>query len=374
MIYRSASKSLAILLVLSASACAANKQIRVNSTPPGAEVSVDGRHFGKTPLTLTTNDIMPDRVTDGRPSTQAVLTVTKPGYEEYTLILREFGLPDEINAQLKGVGIAENLENYLDQNPPLLSATVASTAPPAIQTSQDLDADSERLYRSGHLLVAYSGFSAEGIALESVKTQAQALGAAVVLVQSKFAGLETELRAVTTRTSGGVATSVASGSVTATQQGSTSTQALGSGGHASASGMYSGTGSAYYTGSGFTILPSRATTEFVPFSKRQYDNQITYWRKRRPNALGVYCDYLPESLRRELQRNTGAYVIGLEEAGPAFMANVLVGDVIVAVDSAPVNIPSDIQLAAESARGRSAEIEVLRAGQIVKLSATIHER
>jgi hypothetical protein len=89
-----------VVLVLGAG-CAANKAIQIRSAPSGATVFVDGKQVGLTPLVLTTNDLMPRRAFDAKPSTQAMLVIEKPGYSSYQLLLHEFSLPDEVNAELQ---------------------------------------------------------------------------------------------------------------------------------------------------------------------------------------------------------------------------------------------------------------------------------
>jgi hypothetical protein len=362
---------LLVLVAMLTTGCAMNKHVKIVSNPPGAEVFSEGRRLGKTPLTIRAEEIMPNWNWDGRIPTRAIVTMTKPGYDEYRQEVNEFSIPDEISSNLVPIRLTEHIENYLDQNPNLQAATVETTESPVIQTSQDLDADSAALYGRGYLLVAYSGFSAEGVALESVKEQARRIGAAIVLIQSKFAGVETELRAVTTHSSGGIASSFASGNLTATQSGTVNATAFVPGGVVMGSGAYSGTGSAYFSGTGFTIIPGRSRTEFVPFAKRQYDNQITFWRKRRANALGAYCDYVPEEMRQKLQRNTGAYVVALEPGFAAFVANIMVGDIIVAVDGTPVNTPADLEPVSTQCRGRSVKVKLIRNGLPVEILASI---
>ena len=82
-------------------ACASNKPIQIRSTPSGAGVFVDGKPVGVTPLVLTTDDLMPRRAFDGKPSTHAMLVIEVPGYSSYQLVLREFALPNEVNAELR---------------------------------------------------------------------------------------------------------------------------------------------------------------------------------------------------------------------------------------------------------------------------------
>ncbi len=54
------------------------------------------------------------------------------------------------------IGVTENFENYLDQNPALQKPTIEASDPPGVQTSQDLDGDSAKLLGNGYLLVACS--------------------------------------------------------------------------------------------------------------------------------------------------------------------------------------------------------------------------
>jgi hypothetical protein len=360
---------LIMLLAISPTGCVMNKHVRVTSNPPGAEVYSEGRRIGKTPLTIRAEELMPNWNWDGKIPTRATVTMTKPGYDEYRLEVTEFSVPDEISSNLVPIGVSENFENYLEQNPTLQITTVEATDQPMIQTSQNLDADSANLYSKGYLLVAYSGFSAEGVALESVKEQARKIGAAVVLMQSKFTGVETEYRPVTTHTSGGIASGFSSGSLSTSQSGTAVATGYGPGGVSSGTGIYSGFGSAYFSGSGFTVIPGRSQTEFVPFAKRNYDNQITFWRKRKPNTLGAYCDYVPEEMRQKLQRNTGAFVVAVENASPAFVANILIGDVIVAVGGISVDTPADIESLSTQDRGRPVKVKLIRNGQPLETSA-----
>lgn len=92
---------LVLAVVLAASGCASNKAIQIRSTPSGATVFVDGKQVGVTPVVLTTNDLMPRRAFDGKPSTQAMLVIEKAGHSSYQLLLKEFALPDRVDAELQ---------------------------------------------------------------------------------------------------------------------------------------------------------------------------------------------------------------------------------------------------------------------------------
>ncbi|TFH30309.1 MAG: PEGA domain-containing protein, partial [Myxococcales bacterium] len=168
-----------------AAGCALNKQIRVDSTPPAADVFIDGRRVGRTPIVVETNDLMPNRNFDGKIATRSVITVSKPGYDAYRLVVGEFSVPSRISARLVAVEIDESFENYLDRNPALREATVECADPPIMQTSRDLDAESVALYSKGYLLVAYSGYSAEGVAVDAIRRRAEKLGASRVATSNR---------------------------------------------------------------------------------------------------------------------------------------------------------------------------------------------
>lgn len=351
-----------------------NKHVKVASNPPGADVYSEGRRLGKTPVTIRAEELMPNWNWDGKIPTRATVIMTKPGYDDFRQEVTEFSIPDEINANLVPIGLIEHIENYLDQNPALQEATIEAMDSPVVQTSQDLDADSAILYGRGYLMVAYSGFPAEGVALESVKDLAKRVGAAVVLIQSKLSGVVTDFRPVTSHTSGGIASDFSSGRLITKQSGTANASALVPSGAVVGSGTYSSTERAYFSGTGFTLVPGHSQTTFVPFAKREYDNQITFWRKRKTNAIGVYCDYVPEQIRQQLQRNTGAFVVALEDDSPAFFANILIGDIIASVNDIPVNTPADLSPVLSECCGSTAKIEIIRNGHSLEISAIIPTR
>lgn len=324
------------ILVISALSAKA-KDVVIQSTPPGATVSVDGRVLGKTPLKTTKKDIMPNWFNDGA-ITSVTMMFELPLYESQSRKLSEFGVPKLIEVSLTKRALEEQFENYLSEVPTLDSQTIAANEARVVQ-SQDLDRDGAALYRKGYVLVGYLGVTAEAAPMDLIRDRAADLGAWVVQVSTKDAGVKSEVREVTTRTSGTVASSVGFGSVS------------------------SSTGqSAFGTANAISFVPGRTSTQFVPFEQRQYQVQAAFWRKRKPNDLGAYAELIPADLRQGLKRNTGAYVVALEDESPAFFANLLVGDVVVGVNGNSVSTPADLQNELSSS-GAELKLTVLRDGE-----------
>ena len=91
-------------------------------------------------------------------------------------------------------------------------------------------------------------------------------------------------------------------------------------------------------------------------------------------GLGMQPVPLPEPLRRQLSltRETGLIVVTVEPDGPAARAGVLLGDVLVALDGAPVSDLDDVQARLGSDRiGVAVPAVLVRAGARTELSITV---
>ncbi len=348
-------------LITVVASCALNKDIRVTSEPEGALVFIDGRKVGATPITIETDDLMPNRAMDGRVSARSVVTMEKEGYDDYRLVLREWSLPSEIHAVLPPTSIAPSFEDYSLRVPGLMARTLSPNGEPDVVTTNDLDAESERLVGSGYVMIGYVGSSGEGVAVEEVRALARKHDAVLALVQSHYVGTQSEVRAVTSHTSGAVVSNFGSAVGSGTYVGNASATTSGGGSTYQTTGTYAGRSSAAVSASGLTIVPGTSRTEFVPFARRHFDTQVTLWRKRKPSLTGAYTDPIPPSLRGMLQRNTGALVVAVEDNSPAFLANVVPGDLIVAFAGEEVIGPEDLESAAARAAGPT-RAEIIRNG------------
>jgi len=86
---------------------------------------------------------------------------------------------------------------------------------------------------------------------------------------------------------------------------------------------------------------------------------------------------LPEGLRQVLKLGSdfGLVIVNVEPDGPADRAGVLLGDILVALDGAPVSEPADVLAALGPDRvGRPIAARLLRAGQPTEVTITVGSR
>ena len=83
---------------------------------------------------------------------------------------------------------------------------------------------------------------------------------------------------------------------------------------------------------------------------------------------------LSAAIAQELDQETGLLVTFVEVGGPADKAGVLLGDVIVAFDGAPVRHIDDLFGALAETAGSKATVRVLRGGKLSDVAVTVGER
>lgn len=213
-------------------------------------------------------------------------------------------------------------------------------------TTQYVSADTEQIgaavddYRKhGYRLLGYSSFEAGNDDYSaSLKSKAKEVGADVVILSSKFAKTVSGTMPLVQFHPGQMSTTHAQGTVNAS--------AYGRGGSAYATGNYSGTST--------TTTPWSTSVNYVPYSADRYSFVAAYLRKGR-YVSGIATAPLSDELRKKYQRNTGVIITGLVEGGPGFLANLLVGDIMLAIDGVAV-----------TSTERGNEIISAKAGQLVK--------
>jgi PDZ domain len=225
--------------------------------------------------------------------------------------------------------------------------TVPFQGPTRLMTSANLDGDALDLNQRGYVLIGYVGLSGSRVTPAAIRSKGQAVGAEVALVAIRNAGSQTEFQSVTTYSGGGLGMKVGFGSASGNAAGS-NINIVGS-------------------GTSLSTNPGESHTSFVPYSQRSFDTQILFWRKRRPDRLGLYLDVVPVGMRSALGRNTGAYVSAVEEQSPAFLANVLIGDVVIAGNNHEIRTPAELEQLLATLGDQAVSLTVLRNGKALEI-------
>lgn len=206
-----------------------------------------------------------------------------------------------------------------------------------------LDAYAKR----GYLMIGHSMFnSGQKQPEESAVRQGQEVGADLVLILNpKYTGSITSSIPITTPTTN---TSYSTGSATA----------------------YGSRGPVTVYGSGTTTTYG-TTTEYIPITVHRMDYGAVYFVKQRV-GLGVVIRDLNDSERQELQTNRGTAVRLIIDDSPAFNADILVGDIITAVDNIPITNSRAFTDAVRGRAGMVVKISLMRRGQKIEKSVQLN--
>jgi len=219
-----------------------------------------------------------------------------------------------------------------------------SNETPKIFASNDLNTDIKILKAKRYLVVGTSSFNGPYEDTEGAIEQAKDIGATVVLIKSEFTNTESITVPFLLPTS---STTYSSGNA---YLGNTY-------------GQYSGETKTY----GKTV---------VPINKKQsrYDQAAVYFAKSNQKMkFGFGLKELPANLKNDLERNSGLLVDIVYENTPAFMANVLVGDVIISIDGKAIyNHQTANMIFKEYVTGQGEiELKVIRGNKIKLLKLNI---
>ena len=177
---------------------------------------------------------------------------------------------------------------------------------PKVYGTDNFDRDIAILRAKKYIVIGASSFNGGYEDTKNATAQAKKIGATIVLTNSQYTGTQTSTAALFLPNN---QTTYSSGTVS---------------GDAFLS--YSGTSTTY----GNTIVPY--TT-----NQRRYDQEAVYLVKtNRKLKFGVEFKDLTPELRIKLGRNMGVLIDVVFEDTPAFYSNVMVGDVLIAVDGKSV--------------------------------------
>ncbi len=185
----------------------------------------------------------------------------------------------------------------------------------------------EAIVRRGYNVIGYASFEGNaGDYTSSLHAKAKEVQADIVLLSSSYAGTRSGVMPLVTYQPGQSSTTYASGQI----------------------------GGTNYTGTSTTTSPGTINTTYVPYNIERDNYSAIFFRKYH-YLIGARWHPLNDDQRRELQRNAGLVVDTVIDGTPAFVANVLPGDILLTMDG-------DAIISTEWLNTRSVE----KAGQVVK--------
>lgn len=229
--------------------------------------------------------------------------------------------------------------------PGAISATRESAAPqiPAIERSAF--GNTEQLLagyaKRGYLIVGESSFnSGESVSDDDAIEQGQAVGADLVLVfVPQYTGSVTSSVPITTPT-------------TNTSYTTANATAYGPGGPVSAYGNA-------------TTTTYGSNTTYIPVTVNRSDYGAIYFVKGR-FRIGAFVRNLNDFERQQLQTNQGVVVTTIVDDSPAYRADVLTGDMIIAMDGERVSNQEGFTRMASARKGQSINLSLIRQGQTIE--------
>jgi hypothetical protein len=231
-----------------------------------------------------------------------------------------------------------------------IAATRASPQPdkPEVVYAAGFDGIADAYSRKGYFAIGSSSFSSghnerEKGAIE----QAEEIGAdLVVIINPKFAGSQTTSVPITTPTT---STSYTNGTATA----------------------YGPLGTATAFGNATTTTYGSQTT-YVPMTVNRYDYGAMYFVKKRYKFGATFRD-LDDEERRALQTNRGVFINTIVDGSPAYVSDILPGDIVVSVNGQSVNGSTGFTEILKPNAGRTVEITIVRRGETIVKSVSLLE-
>lgn len=224
------------------------------------------------------------------------------------------------------------------------------TGAPVLYTTDDMARDTQAMVENGFATVGYSSFNSGPVDASGALAQGKAVGAAMVIVQSRY-------------------THTVTGSIPYTVQNPDQTVTTYTQGN-----IYGSGGSANFNGTSTSTVPGGTTTYQIPYNVNRSDYLATYWVKRKTPALGVIVVNLPDSIRQKLQTNRGVLAVAIMRGSPAFKADVLKGDVIVGIGTDSIDdVPSFAQCVPKH-MGKQATLKIIRDGRKMNIDVTLNSR
>jgi len=259
-----------------------------------------------------------------------------------------------LSLTLAGCASTDGYRQFYTPVPGATPEKIAETraAPPAsipqVAHAGRFDGDTKRKFaREGYAVIGYSSFTSgyrqnDDDAIELAKGVGADL---VVIFNAEYASSVTSSVPITTPTA---TTSYTNGMATA----------------------YGTGGSAVAFGNSTTTTYGTNTT-YVPQTVNRYQFGAAYLVKRRYQLGIAESRELSDHERQELQTNRGIYVETIVDGTPAYISDILPGDVITAVDGSGIGGLANFSELISARAGRTVELTIIRQGKTISKSVSL---
>jgi S1-C subfamily serine protease len=194
------------------------------------------------------------------------------------------------------------------------------------------------------MLIGFSFFT--GVANRVSSSQAVAVGkkvgALIVMIKSEYSNTVSGVMPYTTVNPSQTATVSTTGTVSG----------YGSGGYASGN----------YTADSTVTVPGGTATNFIPYSVVRNAYFASYWIQRDVSKIRFGANYGPlsDELRHKLERNAGVVINMVVRATPAFVANILEGDIVTKINDEDVIDAGGLNAQVLAHGGQTVQFTILR--------------
>ena len=101
----------------------------------------------------------------------------------------------------------------------------------------------------------------------------------------------------------------------------------------------------------------------VPYNNDKYEYRALFFKKIKPLTLGINMVPIPAEITTLIKRNRGVMVEIVFDESPAFFADLVVGDVIIAINDKEINNVDELNRLIQLNKGQKTQFTIIRSGQ-----------